>query len=140
MMPSFIKNSKLVYLYDEINKELISKSQTDLGKITNSLREFTLVNTWRNLPQVNSSILKISTYKANGKLYLNQFLFSNIPLDGYTNNLKSSSDLLPYINVIKLAGPNTDLVIKSFLEISKNKNLSRVVHFFTSEKDILLLQ
>jgi hypothetical protein len=45
MMPSFIKNSKLVYLYDEINKEFISKSQTDLGKITDSLREFTLVNT-----------------------------------------------------------------------------------------------
>jgi hypothetical protein len=41
------------------------------------------------------------------------FFFSNIPLDGYTNNLKSSSDLLAYINVIKLAGPNTDLVIKS---------------------------
>lgn len=75
MMPSFIKNSKLVYLYDEINKEFISKSQTDLGKITDSLREFTLVNTWRNLPQVNSSILKISTYKANGKLYLNHFFF-----------------------------------------------------------------
>lgn len=90
MMASLINNSKLVYLYDEVNKELISKSQTDLGKITNSLREFTLVNTWRNLPQVNSSISNMSTYKANGKLYFNPFLFSNIPLDDYSNNLKSS--------------------------------------------------
>jgi len=123
MMPSFIKNSKLVYLYDESNKELIyiSKSQTDLGKIT------------------NSSISNISTYKANNRLYLNQFLFSNTPLNGYTNNLKSSSDLLHYINVIKLARKKHRMEQVDNTRIVTASKLSKCVELTNSKTSEVLV-
>ena len=72
ILPSIKKNSKPIYLYDEINKELIYKadSRINLSKVINNS---------------SSNIVKLLK---SGDLYLNQFIFSDQLLSEseYTTN------------------------------------------------------
>jgi hypothetical protein len=88
ILPSIIKNSKPIYLYDQINKELIyiAESRVSLAKFIN----------------YNSSNI-VRLFKSGG-LYLNQFIFSDKLLNEseYTINLKSDEDLLAFLNEIRI--------------------------------------
>lgn len=71
------------------------------------------------------------------------FKINGIQISGGNNSLKHILSPQQYLlsKVISIIyGNNTDLVTKSFLEISKNKVLSRAIQDFTSEKDRLLLK
>jgi hypothetical protein len=89
MLPSILKCSKPIYLYDEINKQLIFKtdSKVDMGKAVGV-----------------SSASNLSFYKTRENLYLNRFIFSSTLLDSneYTTNLMSKENLLTYLNEIRI--------------------------------------
>jgi hypothetical protein len=71
------------------------------------------------------------------------FKINGIQISGGNNSLKHILSPQQYLlsKVISIIyGNNTDLVTKSFLEISKNKALSRAIQDFTSEKGRLLLK
>lgn len=71
------------------------------------------------------------------------FKINGIRISGGNNTLKhilSPQQFLLSKIITIFYGNNIDLVSKSFLEISKNKSLSRAIHDFTSEKDRLLLK
>ena len=71
------------------------------------------------------------------------FKANGIQISGGNNTLKhilSPQQFLLSKIITIFYGYNIDLVSKSFLEISKNKSLSRAIHDFTSEKDRLLLK
>ena len=67
----------------------------------------------------------------------------DIQMSGGNNTLKHILSPQQYLLskiITILYGNNIDLVTKSFLDISKNKSLTRAIHDFTSEKDRLLLK
>jgi hypothetical protein len=71
------------------------------------------------------------------------FKINGIQISGGNNTLKhilSPQQFLLSKIITIFYGNNIDLVTKSFLEISKNKSLSRAIHHFTSENDLLLLK
>lgn len=71
------------------------------------------------------------------------FKINGIQTNGGNNTLKHILSPQQYLlsKIISIFyGNNIDLVSKSFLEISKNKSLSRAIHDFTSEKDRMLLE
>jgi len=77
------------------------------------------------------------------KMIKTAFKVIGIQISGGNNILKhiiSPQQFLLSKIITMFYGSNIDLITESFLEISSNKNLSRVVHDFTSEKDLLLLQ
>lgn len=86
MRPSFEKNSKSLYLYNEVTKELIyvSTSQTEMGQA------------------LGISPSNLGTYRLNNSLYLNRFILSDIPLDPdkYTTNLIGKEELSVYMDEI----------------------------------------
>ena len=89
MLPSFTKNSKPVYLYDNLKKELIytSKSLTELAGI------------------LKITVSNLGTCITNSTLYLNQFLFSKIIIENekYVTNFMDKDSLFSYIAGIRTA-------------------------------------
>lgn len=86
----------------------------------------------------------VLTYKGFSlRMIKTAFKTIKIQISGGNNTLKhifSPQQFLLSKIIAMFYGYNTDLVTKSFLEISNDKNISRAVHDFTSEKDLLLLQ
>ncbi|GAA5133768.1 hypothetical protein GCM10023339_69810 [Alloalcanivorax gelatiniphagus] len=88
MLPSFIKSSKVTYLYDQKNKELVYASQTR-GELAE------LVPTGINIGKY--------LYGKN-RFYLDRFFVSDHPLseDIYATNLRSKADLLTYVKELSV--------------------------------------
>lgn len=88
MLPSFIKNRKLTYLYDNLNKELIyiSESRSEFAKAM----------------KYDGS--NLSRHLRTKDLYLNRFIISNERLSEseYTTSLISSDSFLALLNEIRI--------------------------------------